>query len=178
MRRFYCSNENIIDGNVYFDMDINLPASGSLPYGTLGITADTPQPEGGPSAWGSAALLSAVDEGLAGIVDTGVRYDTMDFSPRFPVTYYTELRYITGYEKTSTVVDVRWILEDMGMRYDIYAPSKKINAHIMLPKGKKCTRLLVNDVETFFVQSRIKDSDYVDATIWANGKYSKIEVIF
>lgn len=137
-----------------------------------------PQSQGGPSAWGAAALLSAVDEGLAGIVDTGVRYDTMDFSPRFPVTYYTELRYITGYEKTSTVVDVRWILEDIGMRYDIYAPSKKINAHIMLPKGKKCTKLLVNDVEISFVQSRIKDSDYVDATIWANGKYTKIEVIF
>ena len=39
------------DGTVYF----------------LYNTDSTPQPEGGPSAWGAAALISAVDEGLAGL---------------------------------------------------------------------------------------------------------------
>ncbi len=48
----------------------------------------TPQPHGGPSAWGAAALLSAIDEGLAGIQDMGVNYDEILFSPKFPVTHY------------------------------------------------------------------------------------------
>ncbi len=138
----------------------------------------TPHPQGGPSSWGSAALLSAVDEGLAGIVDKGVRYDKMDFSPRFPVTHYTELRYFTGYEKTGTVIDVRFILTQDGMRYDIYAPSKEINAHIMLPKGKSCSRLIVNGVQSPFETSGISEYTYVDKMIYANGKYTSVEIIF
>lgn len=61
----------------------------------------TQQKRGGPSAWGAAAFISAVDEGLAGIQDIGVSYDEMLFSPKFPVAPYSELRYITGYEMTT-----------------------------------------------------------------------------
>ena len=66
------------------------------------------------------------------------------FAPKFPVTYYTELRYLTGYEVTKTMVDVRYILNDKGMRYDIYSPAKRIQAHILLPKNKKCKTLLID----------------------------------
>lgn len=138
----------------------------------------TPQPEGGPSAWGSAALLSAVDEGLAGITDMGVRYDKMGFAPKFPVTDYKELRYFTGYEKTNTVVDVRLIITNEGMRYDVYAPSREIDAHIMLPKGKSCSRLIINGEEHPFETSCISEYGYVDKKIYANGKYTSIEIIF
>ena len=48
------------------------------------------------------------------------------------------------------------------MRYDIYSPAKKINAHMLLPKGKKCTKLLVNGIESSFNESIIGDSHYVD----------------
>ena len=89
-----------------------------------------PQPEGGPSSWGAAAFISAVDEGLAGIKNTGVNYDEIEFFPKFPVTHYTELRYITGYELSHTLVDVRYILKEYGMRYDIISPAKKMSVRI------------------------------------------------
>ena len=136
-----------------------------------------PQPDGGPSAWGAAALISAVDEGLAGITDMGVNYDEMGFSPKFPVTHYDELRYLTGYEVNKTLVDVRYILTEMGMRYDIYSPAKKINAHILLPKGKTCQKLLVDGKEFAFEISTVGKSRYVDAIIPGDKKVS-IEVIF
>lgn len=138
----------------------------------------TPQPEGGPSAWGSAALISAVDEGLAGISDIGIRYNKMYFSPKFTVTDYTELRYITGYEKNGTIVDVRYILTECGMRYDIYSPSKETDIHILLPKAKKCSKLIINNSENKFTESLIGESRYVDAHVPANGKYLKIEILF
>ena len=122
----------------------------------------SPQPDGGPSAWGAAALINAVDEGLAGIKDMGVNYDEIYFSPKFPVTDYEELRYFTGYEVSRTIVDVRYIIKNEGMRYDVYSPAKKINAHMLLPKGKKCTKLLVNGIESSFNESIIGDSHYVD----------------
>lgn len=151
------------DGTVYF----------------LYHTDSTPQPEGGPSAWGAAALISAVDEGLAGINDIGVNYDTILFAPKFPVTYYTELRYITGYEVSKALVDVRYIIRDEGMRYDIASPAKKIKAHILMPKGKSCQRLLVNGGETDFLKKQVGNSVYIDFDMEdIDTKPVSIEILF
>ncbi len=140
-------------------------------------TDSKPQPEGGPSAWGAAALISALDEGLAGINDVGVNYDEICFAPKFPVTHYTELRYLTGYEVSKTLVDVRYILKDEGMRYDIYSPAKKVSAHILLPKGKTCTRLLSSGNEHPFTTERVGDSVYVNTACTADKKVS-FEILF
>ena len=127
---------------------------------------------GGPSAWGAAALLSAVDEGLAGVEDADCLYREINFSPRFPVTGYTELRYITGYEKSGVFVDVRWILTEEGMRYDVLSPAKKINAHILLPAGRRCARLAVCGREQAFAVKRVGDSVYADFTAEPQGRFS------
>lgn len=138
----------------------------------------TPQPDGGPSAWGAAALISAVDEGLAGINDVGVNYDEILFSPKFPVTHYTELRYLTGYEVSGAIVDVRYILKDNGMRYDVYSPAKKIKAHILMPKNKLCRKLLVNGCETNFEKVNAGTSEYIDFTICGNAEKVSVEILF
>lgn len=123
----------------------------------------TGEPQGGgPSAWGAAALLNAVDEGLAGIVDRDCLYREIDFSPRFTVTHYNELRYITGYESSAVYVDVRFICKDEAMRYDVHSPARHINAHILLPFGKICAKLLVNGADFPFHAVNIGSSCYVD----------------
>jgi len=137
----------------------------------------SPQPHGGPSAWGAAAFISAVDEGLAGIVDAGVKYDELLFSPRFPVTHYTELRYLTGYEISGALVDVRYILTDAGMRYDVYSPARKITAHVLLPDGKNCKKLLIGEKEAPFSIEKVGDSFYVNADTQADG-YARFELLF
>ena len=85
--------------------------------------------------------------------------------PRFPVTYYTELRYITGYEVSETVVDVRYIIKDEGMRYDLLSPAKHIDAHILMPKGKTCRTLTVNGEVTAYTPRKVAESDYLDFTL-------------
>lgn len=137
----------------------------------------TPQSQGGPSAWGSAAFISAVDEGLAGIIDVGVRYDEMIFAPKFPVTPYTELRYLTGYEINGTKVDVRYILTDEGMRYDIKSPAEKIHAHILMPKDKTCMKLLVDGQEYQYCETVVGNSVYIDFDFITKTK-SSIEILF
>ena len=140
-------------------------------------TDSTPQPEGGPSAWGAAAFISAVDEGLAGIVDAGVKYDDIYLSPKFPVTHYTELRYLTGYEVARTTVDLRYILTDEGMRYDLYSPAKHVGAHILLPEGRECRELLLGGESVPFTVSTVGESLYVDFECSADG-YLRIELLF
>ena len=115
--------------------------------------------------------------GLAGINDVGVNYDEIFFAPKFPVTHYTELRYLTGYEVTKAMVDVRYILTDEGMRYDVYSPAKKIQAHILLPKGRNCKKLLLNGNETAFSSETIGSSEYVNVSCMINKKAS-FEVLF
>lgn len=137
----------------------------------------TPQPELGPSAWGAAAFISAVDEGLAGIVDADVGYRIINFSPRFPVTYYNELRYVTGYEKTGVKVDVRYILKNKGMRYDIDSPAEVINAHILLPKMKNAKKLYINGNESAFKTEAIGESIYVNVSVKSKNNTS-FEIIF
>lgn len=137
-----------------------------------------PQPEGGPSCWGAAAFISAVDEGLAGIKNTGVNYDEIEFSPKFPVTHYTELRYITGYELSHTLVDVRYILKEYGMRYDIISPAKKMSVRILLPKNKKASALLINGVETDFDIYTIGESEYVSFSVAECQENMSFEILF
>ncbi len=136
-----------------------------------------PQPELGPSSWGAAAFISAVDEGLAGIVDADVGYRIIDFSPRFCVTPYTELRYFTGYEKTDTVVDVKYILTDKGMRYDVASPAEKINARILLPKGKECESVYYNGKAVDFEIEKVAESAYVKLSV-DTSKTASFEIIF
>ena len=139
----------------------------------------SPQPQGGPSAWGAAAFVSAVDEGLAGINDMGVNYDEIMFSPKFPVTHYTELRYLTGYEISSTKVYVIYILKENGMRYDMYSPAKKVTAHILLPEGKNCSKLIIDGKEKDFIIVIVGTSKYVDFDVDnIKDKKISIEILF
>lgn len=131
----------------------------------------------GPSGWGAAGLLHAVDEGLAGVVDADCLYRVIDFSPRFTVTEYRELRYITGYEVSGVFVDVRFILTEEGMRYDLYSGAERVNAHILLPKGRTCKRLLLNGKDTEFSLSRVGDSLYADAAV-AGERCLSFEILF
>ena len=150
------------DGTVYFLYDVD----------------SKPQPEGGPSAWGAAALLSAIDEGLAGINDIGVNYDEIFFAPKFPVTEYTELRYLTGYEVSDTVVDLRYILKDDGMRYDLCSPAQNIKCHILLPKGRICDAVFVNGTAVEFIACKVGQSNYADFKISDNSGKISIEINF
>ncbi len=131
---------------------------------------DTMLPQGrGPSAWGAAALLSAVDEALAGVEDLDCLYKTVRFSPRFAVTPYKELRYVTGYEVSSSFVDVRYICKDEGMRYDLHSPAGHLQCHILLPEGRTCRELTVNGRAQAFSLSTVGTSQYVDFETAAQG---------
>lgn len=132
----------------------------------------------GPAAWGSAAVLSAIDEGLAGIEDLGCRYRSLGFSPKWPVTPYKELRYFSGYEVGGDVVDVRYILTDAGMRYSVDSPARQMSAHILLPKGADATTVLLNGNPVEFRQVLVGDSRYVDFSARGLKGRANIEILF
>ena len=119
----------------------------------------------GPSAWGAAALLNAVDEGLAGVVNAGIGYDRIAFSPRWPVTPYANVRYLTGYEALGRIVDCRHVRTDAGMRYRLESPAKVVDVHLLLPEGKDPAVFYVNGAKADFVLVTVDASRYLDATL-------------
>lgn len=130
----------------------------------------------GPSAWGAAAVMSAIDEALAGVCDRGCGYDEIYFCPRFPVTHYRELRYITGYESGHKVVDVRYVLRDNGMRYLVKSPAVRMDCHILLPAGSKCRSVRVNGRTVRYENVNVASSRYVDFKIRPDG-IADIEIL-
>ncbi|MBQ2631665.1 MAG: hypothetical protein IJG13_18465 [Kiritimatiellae bacterium] len=133
---------------------------------------------GGPSAWGAAAMMSAVDEGLAGMVNAGVGYDEIVFSPRWPVTHYRELRYVTGYELTKKYVDVRYVQTDKGFRYRMLSPAKKVKAHLLVPACKMPKALHVDGAEMAFTLSTVGESRYVDVVVTPADGVVDFEVLY
>ena len=141
-------------------------------------TGESISEEAGPSAWGAAAFLDAIEEGLAGIVDAGTGFDVIEFSPRWCVTSYSELRYVTGYELTKKYVDVRYVQTDAGMRYHLRSPAKKVVAHILLPEGKTPKSLFVNGEEAQFKITTVGESRYVDTTVAPKDGLADFELPF
>ena len=117
----------------------------------------------GPSAWGAAAILSAIEEGLAGIKDLDSKYDILGFSPRFAVTEYNRIRYVTGYEKSGVTVDVNYEAFENGMLYQVKSASELIKAHIMLPENKNIKKIIINDIiyDSFSIKT-IGNTEYLD----------------
>lgn len=132
----------------------------------------------GPAAWGAAAILSAIDEGLAGISDLDCRYRSLGFSPKWPVTPYNELRYISGYECGGDIVDVKYVLTEEGLRYVVDSPASDIKAHILLPDGARASKVLLNGKEIHFDVVSVGESIYVDFSRDGLNGRADIEVIF
>lgn len=88
----------------------------------------------------------------------------MRFAPRWAVTEHVEGRYLTGYEVSKKKIDVRWTFKDAGFRYRLECPSMRVDAHLLVPSGKRPARLLVNGRATPFRLVDVFGSLYVDAT--------------
>ena len=139
----------------------------------------TGQPQGGgPSAWGAAAVLAAVDEGLAGVQDLDVQYRKIRFAPRWAVTPFREGRYLTGYEASHKTVDARWIFTEKGFRYHLRSPAKNVQAHLLVPSGKTPKTLRVNGHEAAFALSVVGESRYVDVAATPRNGIVDLEVLY
>lgn len=117
---------------------------------------------GGPSGWGAAAIISAIEEGLAGIQDTGVCFDQMAFSPRWCVTGLREVKYITGYRASHTFVETQYEQTASAMLFRVAAPAREMTCHILVPPEQTVCQVRVNGCVCDFTHVTVGESRYVD----------------
>ena len=111
-------------------------------------------------------------------MNAGFGYDEIDFSPRWTVTPYDNVRYLTGYEAFGKTVDCRHVRTETGLRYRLESPAKRVRAHILLPEGKTAAALYVNGIETPFAVTAVDASRYVDVTVEPTDGLADFEVIY
>jgi hypothetical protein len=72
-----------------------------------------------------------------------ILYNKIQFAPKWVVTPYEELRYVTGYEVSKRHVDVKYMLADAGMLYEIISPCQNYRQPHPYPKGCNCEEVYV-----------------------------------
>lgn len=132
----------------------------------------------GPSAWGAAAILSAIDQGLAGVQDLDKQYRKIRFAPRWAITPYNEGRYLTGYELSKKKIDIRWVFTEKGFRYNLESPAEVVMAHLLVPNGRIPKKLLVDGIEAPFELNDVYGSKYVDIKVEPKNGVVDFEILY
>ena len=144
---------------------------------------------GGPSGWTAGTIIEAIEQGVAGIIDTDVCYETMKFTPRWAITGIKQVKYITGYEVSHCLVETLYLEEPDKTTIYLRCPSTHVDCHILLPEGKKVSKVMLNDTEICFTETMVRQSCYADfsfdhdpgevsRTEWKPHPKHKIEILF
>jgi hypothetical protein len=130
--------------------------------------------------WGSSAMLSAMTEGLAGVVDQGKLYREVLLAPRWAVEcglrdkgcYGRDYEVGLEYPASGAYFAYRVRYETDGRIKLAWGgrETSSVRLHLMLPTGTNPHILEVNGVEWEFNLSRVESTLYVDALLPGMGR--------
>lgn len=108
-----------------------------------------------PDNWGAAAVVYALVEGLAGIVDAGVAFDRAVLSPRWACAGVEKIEATAKYEASGGYLAYRYAFDKKRRTTAVTFTSsaREVDLEILLPRGRSVKRLEVDGVET---KARIK----------------------
>ncbi len=145
------------------------------PNGNPGISGPDTLPTDG---WGSSAMLSALFEGAAGIVDRDSRYRDLFLSPRWAAD--PELRtvdVVTRYAASDGYVAYSWRREEQSLTLDVTGSWENTYIRLLLPAGASKVLDVQVDGQTQPVEIKhIVDSRYV--VVEADGGNVEITVLW
>ncbi len=122
--------------------------------------------------WGSSAMLNALTEGLAGVVDNGKLYQNITLAPRWAATGRTSARVTLGYAASGSYFSYNWQkLDDGSIKLGWGgAQTGNVKLHLLLPKGVKAPQqALLNGQPVEFKLVSVQESLYLDASLPGSG---------
>ncbi len=148
-----------------------------FPDGTHATLETSTSPDASPGdTWGSSAMLYALVEGLAGIVDAGKLYKTVSLSPRWEAAGTDEAAIRCTYEASGSSFEYSYAHDRAQKKIGLEIPGKSnVALHLLLPSGTRAESVKVNRKSVRFTRSRVEGSPYVDAAL-SIGKKAVIEV--
>jgi hypothetical protein len=123
----------------------------------------TQQADAIPAVWGQAAFVSAMVEGLAGVVDKGVKFNETEISPRWMFAGVEKVTVNVGYNEDGNQVKYQYLYKKGSNNIQIIAEGKfsKLTVRIPLPPSVSRASATVNG------QKAAVTIDKVNATLYA-----------
>ena len=145
-----------------------------FPDGKHSTVETSTSPDASPTdGWGSSAMLYALVEGLAGIVDHQKLFQRVRLSPRWIVTGRNEATVSTAYGASGAAFEYSFGHNDSAKTIELILHGKAAtHLHLLLPSGAKAAGAKVNGKKVRFVNNKVENSSYVDVEIELKKKAS------
>ncbi len=99
-----------------------------------------------PDMWGSAAVVYALLEGLAGIVDDGVAFDRVRLSPRWDAADIDEVTASAVYPSSKGYCRYQYMRDKNNLTLRVAGNGEQLSCALLLPAGRSVKRLRCNGI--------------------------------
>jgi hypothetical protein len=136
-----------------------------FPDGKPSSIETSTSPDASPTdGWGSSAMLYALMEGVAGVVDQHKLFQNVRLSPRWIAAGRNEASVCASYGASGASFEYRFAHNDSARTIELNLRGKSsTHLHTLLPRGAKAAGVTVNGKQTRFINNKVEDSSYVDA---------------
>jgi hypothetical protein len=117
---------------------------------------------GVPDIWGQAAVVSALIEGLAGVVDRGALFESVEISPRWLAAGIDEADVTVAYGPSRKQVRYRYKIDRAArrIRIDVSGDTRRYRLRLLLPESAAVASASVGDAAVEPVIETIRSSRY------------------
>jgi hypothetical protein len=138
-----------------------------FPDGRHSTVETSTSPDASPTdGWGSSAMLYALMEGLAGVVDQHKLFQKVRLSPRWIAAGRNEASVCASYGTSGASFEYSFGHDDSAQTIKLNLSGKSsTHLHVLLPRGAKATTVAANRKKIRFTNNAVEDSSYVDADI-------------
>ena len=130
-----------------------------------------------PDNWGAAAVVYALIEGLAGVVDRGVAFSKAAVEPRWPAAGTGEAAVTVAYPESRGYAAYRYAHQpaERTIRLELTGSGEEFPCHVLLPEGAgAATAVTCNGEAVEFRTVQVEGSAYADVTLVGPGPFEVV----
>ncbi|MGE5315906.1 MAG: hypothetical protein ACM3Q4_14530, partial [Acidobacteriota bacterium] len=137
-----------------------------FPSGEHATIETSTSPDSSPTdGWGSSAMLYALMEGLAGIVDEHKLYSRVRLAPRWLAADCTTARACAAYGASGASIEYAFTYEKELRTITLEIDGTADCAlHVLLPEGMRAKKMTVNGKAVRVKTTKVEASPYADAS--------------
>jgi hypothetical protein len=134
-----------------------------FPDGRPASVETSTSPEASPTdGWGSSAMLWALVEGLAGVVDLGCGFDSIRLSPRWIAADVDIAAVSVGYASSGRGMQYQFQCAPGSIDLQVTATKADLHCHVLLPPGAEPLSVIQDGAAIEFHLMHVEQSRYVD----------------
>jgi hypothetical protein len=136
-----------------------------FPDGRQSTVETSTSPDASPTdGWGSSAMLYALVEGLAGIVDQHKLFQRVRLAPRWTAAARNEASVCASYGASGAAFEYSYEHNESARTIELkLRGNSSVQLHVLLPGGTKATQVSIDGRKGRFINTRVEQSPYVDA---------------